>query len=443
MAICNIPKVTVTTWSSRNVVLAGPTYRQYLQKALDAIKNKDIASIIGQPGMGKTTILKKLQENVNNSFYLDLASKTEIEDEFWSKIDQLKLRNMVLPLLSQNKGKYGYSFFKRLLGVKFEDWLEKVCNKFDEVELRIYCLSYEKNFDGMLKLISDLKKFEDLSLLIDEIRDNHIPKIHRLINSGLGIPVIMAIPTDSYSKITDLAIRRRLDESRISLDSALTPQDISEIIDAYCHPIAEDLFPIILSMWNGRELNTVSSILQFIKSDIEKMEKECNEDINCVKEKLKNSHTLKNPEEESRNLEKMIRDMLNSLSKELGITYVHPRGKRIEVKGKYIVAGIFFIKDNLAYVGLVKLMSDDKENDEEVELLSQLEKVEHDKKEYVVGNKFVITNSQKLNTNNVNKIEINTIEAIRILQGDADILEEKVKVFNSMLYNVQKSIAEI
>ncbi|AWR96334.1 ATP-binding protein [Acidianus sulfidivorans JP7] len=442
MGICNIPKVTVTTWSSRNVVLAGPTYRQYFQKALDAIKNKDIASIIGQPGMGKTTILKKLQENVEHSFYLDLASKAEIEDEFWSKVDGFKLKELVLPLLSQNKKKYGYSFFKKLFGVKFEDWLEKSCGKFDDAELKIYCLSYERNFDGMLKLISDLKKFQDITLLIDEIRENHISKIHRLINSGLGIPVIMAIPTDSYSKITDLAIRRRLDESRISLDSALTSQDIKEIIDAYCHPIVDDLFPIVLSMWNGRELNTVSSILQFIKNDIEKIEKECNEDLSCIKEKLKNSHTLKNPEEDSRNLEKMIRDMLNSLSKELDISYVHPRGKRIEIKGKYIVAGLFFIKDNVAYVGLVKLMSDDKDHDEEVELLSQLEKVEHEKKEYIVGNKFVITNSQNLKTNNVNKIEISTIEAIRILQGDADILEEKVKAFNTM-FNVQKSTVEI
>lgn len=433
--ICNIPKVTVTTWSSKNIVLAGPTYRQYLQKAIDAVNNKDIASIIGQPGMGKTTILKKLQETIRDSYYMDLASKSEIEDEFWSKINHHEVKEIVLPVLNQNKSKYGYSFFKRLLGVNFEDWLNKTCNKYDYPELRLYCLSYEKNFDGMLKMINDLKNFRQIALLIDEIRETHIPKIHRLINSGLGIPVVMAIPTDSYSKITDLAIRRRLDESRISLDTALTSQDIREIVDAYCHSIVDELFPIVLSMWNGRELNTVSSILQFIKTEVEKMEKECGNDIDCVKAKLKDSHTLKNPEEESKNLEKMIRDMLVSLSKDLGINYVHPRGKRIEVNGKYFVAGIFFVKDNLAYIGLVKLMNDDKESDEEVELLSKIDRVEHEKREYIIGNKFVITNSQKLKTPNISKIEITTMEAIRILQGDADILEEKVKTFNSIFVN--------
>lgn len=431
--ICNIPKVTVTTWSSKNVILAGPTYRQYLQKALNSINNKDIASIIGQPGMGKTTLLRKLQEIVKEAYYLDLASKSEIEDEFWSKINPHEVKRLILPILSQNKKKYGYSFLKKLFGVKFKDWLEKVCNKYDDAGLRLYCLSYERNFDGMLKMISDLKNFQNLTLLIDEIRESHIPKIHRLINSGLGIPVVMAIPTDAYSKVTDLAIRRRLDESRISLDSALTPEDIKEIIDAYCHPVTEELFPIVLSLWNGKELNTVSSILQFIKSEVEKVEKECNEDLDCVKEKLRSSHTLKNPEEESKNLEKMIRDMLTSLSKELGITYVHPRGKRIEVNGKYLIVGIFFIKDDLAHLGLVKLMNDDKEDDEEVSLLSKVEKVEHEKKEYLVGSKFVITNSQKLNVRNLTKVEITTMEAVRILQGDVDILEEKVKAFNTLL----------
>lgn len=438
--ICNIPKVTVTTWSSKNIVLAGPTYRQYLQKAIDAVNNKDIASIIGQPGTGKTTLLKKLQETINHAYYLDLASKSEIEDEFWSKVNHYEIKQLMLPTLNRDKKRYGYSFFKKLLGVKFEDWIEKVCNKYDEPALRLYCLSYEKNFDGMLKMINDLKNFQNVVLLIDEIRETHVTKIHRLINSGLGVPVIMAIPTDSYSKITDLAIRRRLDESRISLDSALTPQDIKEIIDAYCHSITEELFPIILSMWNGKELTTVSSILQFIKSEVEKMEKECNGDVNCVKDKLKNSHTLKNPEEESKNLEKMIRDMLVSLSKELGITYVHPRGKRIEVNGKYLVVGIFFIKDDLAHLGLVKLMNDDRGNDEEVSLLSQVEKVEHEKKEYLVGSKFVITNSQKLNTANLTKIEITTMEAMRILQGDADILEEKVKAFNTLLISQKQTV---
>ena len=92
--ICNIPKVTVTTWSSNNVLLVGPTYRQFLNKSLSIVENSDVASIIGQPGMGKTTILRKVQQVLEDKkyvFYLDLASKGEIEEEFWNKIDLLSL----------------------------------------------------------------------------------------------------------------------------------------------------------------------------------------------------------------------------------------------------------------------------------------------------------------------------------------------------------------
>ncbi|BDC17842.1 ATP-binding protein [Acidianus sp. HS-5] len=427
--ICNIPKVTVTTWNSNNVILVGPTYKQYLEKALNSIRNNDIASIIGQPGMGKTTILKKVQEDVKDALYMDLASKGEIEDEFWSKIDKGEISRKVLPKM--DKKKYGYSFWKRLMGVKFEDWLHKLCGKYDDTLLKLYCLDYQKDFDGMIRAINDLKGIEHFSLLIDEVRENHIPKIHRLINAGLGIPVLMAIPTDVYSRISDLAIRRRLDESRISLDNALTSEDIKEIVDVYCHEISDDLLPIVISLWNGRELNTVSSILQFMKSEVEKFEKECSSSqnsIECVKEKLRESHSLKNPEEESKKLEKMIRDLLTSLTKEFQISYVHPRGKRVEVKGKYLTLGIFFIKDNNAYVGLVKLLNDDKNEDEEVKMLSLVEKVEHEKKEYAVEKRFIITNSQSLNVDpTIIKIELTTMEAIRILQGDTEILEEKLK----------------
>nr|WP_252896962.1 ATP-binding protein [Metallosphaera hakonensis] len=347
--ICNIPKVTVTTWSAKNVILAGPTYKRYLEKTLEAVKNKDVASIIGQPGMGKTTILRKTQEEIKGlSFFLDLASKAEIGDEFWEKVDHFKLKEMVLPTLRGKGGKLGYGFLKRITGVKFEDWLVKVCGKYDDLHLRLYCLDYSRNFDGMLRFLSDLKEVTEVTLLMDEVRESHIPEIHRLINAGLGIPIVMAIPTDSYSKVTDLAIRRRLDESRVSLDTALTPEDIREIIDAYCHSLVDDIFPIILSLWNGGELNTVSSMLQYIKSQAENFEKDCGDNLDCVRERVRSFHSLKNPDEDSREIEKLIREVLTSDSKEMEISYVHSRGKRVEAKGKNLVVGVFFIKDEKA-----------------------------------------------------------------------------------------------
>jgi hypothetical protein len=70
-----------------------------------------------------------------------------------------------------------------------------------------------------------------------------------------------------------------------------------------------------------------------------------------------------------------------------------------------------------------------------------LEKVEHEKKEYPVEKRFIITNSQKVNVDStVTKVELTTIEAIRILQGDSEILEEKLKeILNS--FNAKTSSA--
>lgn len=443
--LCNIPKVSVTTWSSRNIILVGPTYKQYLNKALESIKNKEVASIIGQPGMGKTTILKKVEETVPSPIYLDLASKGDIEEEFWTKVSGERVRSLIFPELEKEKKKYGYSFFKKLFGVSFTSHLEGLCNKLigkDDVKLRLYCLNYEKSFDGMISFIRDYKGFSDIVLLIDEVRESHIPKIHRLINSGLSVPILMAIPTDAYSKISDLAIRRRLDESRISLDS-LSVDDIKEIVEAYCKPLSDEIFPVVLSLWRGRELNTVSSILQFIRGEVERVSKECGDNLDCAKEKMKISYSLSNAEEDTKTLEKLVRDSLISLSKELNISYVHSRGKRIEIKGKSFVASIFFIANEEAYVGLVRLYNNESKVDEDLKLLANVSVVEHEKKNYPVRSRFVITNSQSLEVDDtVQKVEISTMEVIRVLQGDNEILEEKVRslVFN-LLSSEKKEVA--
>jgi len=425
--ICNIPKVTVTTWSAKNVILAGPTYKQYLSKSLEVIKNKDIASIIGQPGMGKTTILKKVEEIISKekfTLFLDLSSKGEIESEFWDKIDRFMVKNLVVGKMDRKKYKYG--FLKKLTGVSFENHLYSMCGKLDDFLLRLYCLDYSRDFDGILKFVNDLKNVMDITILVDEIREGHLSKIHRLINSGLNVPILMAIPTDAYNKVTDLAIRRRLDESRISLDSALTSDDIKEIVEAYCKPISDVLFPIILAMWNGRELTTVSSILQFIKSEVERIETDCEGNVECIKDSIQSSYTLKNVEENSTTLEKMLRETISSLSKEFRVSYVHQRGKRVEVKGKNITVGIFFTKDDYGYLGIVKLSNGNEISGDEISLLPYVEQVENDKKIYKIRKKFIITNT-KINVQGVDVVEIPTLEVIRIIRGDSLILEERTR----------------
>ncbi|MCY0859174.1 MAG: AAA family ATPase [Sulfolobaceae archaeon] len=444
--ICNIPKVTVTTWSSKSVILVGPTYRKYLENALNSVRNSDVASIVGQPGMGKTTLLKKIEESVNGDYlpiYLDLANKERIDDEFWVKLDYNWIKAKALENLSGRKKEFGYTFFKKLMGTKFEDWLQRVCGKYDDPYLRLYCSSYSKDYDGMIRAIQDLRNLAKVVLLIDEVRNFHMPVIHRLINAGMGIPIIMAIPTDAYSSITDLAIRRRIEESRIPLDDALTLDDIKEIVEAYCKDVSEDLLPIVSSLWKNKELTTVSSILQFIKNQVENSIKECGgEDINCVKEHLKASSSIKDPELYAKEIEKKVRELLGTIGKTYGVTYVHPRGKRIEVKGKGIVAGIFFIAQDYAFLGDVLLSVDGKlQFEEDIKLLAVAEEVEHNERNYKIGGKFLITNLEDVKIDGITVISIPTLEIIKIVNGDVFLLEERVKIlfdeFSKMLQSTQ------
>ncbi|AAK42860.1 ATP-binding protein [Saccharolobus solfataricus] len=430
--VCEIPRVTVTTWSSRSIILVGPTYRKYLEKTLEIVRNNEVASVVGQPGMGKTTLLKKIEEITktdNLSIYLDLANKQSIDEEFWTKTTQFELREKALLELQKIKGKLGYSFWKRLMGVKFEDWLLKICNKYNNPFLRVYCLSYERNFDGMINALRDMKNLSKLVLLIDEIRDYHLSLIHRLINAGLDIPIIMAMPTEVYSKVSDLAIRRRIEESRIPLDDALTSEDIKEIVEAYCKDLTEDILPIIITLWNSKEITNVSSILQFIRNEMDKVEKVCEKNnIDCIRSELRKYTSLRNPEVDAKEFEKKVRELLSNISKEFGISYVHPRGKRIEVDGKSIVVGLFFIVDDQVYLGDVVFSNDGSlYNYEELKLLSKIEEVEHDKKVYKVRGRFVITNTAT-NINNIYTLNIPTLEVVKILNGDVFLLEERLKI---------------
>ncbi|MCY0850942.1 ATP-binding protein [Sulfuracidifex metallicus] len=429
MTLCKIPKVTVTTWSVKNVVLAGPTYRKYYERGLSLMKEGQVASIVGQPGMGKTTILKKLEESSKEwmkPIFLDMANKDDLSSEFWTKINETEIRKDSLIRLEGRKKELGYTFWRKLFGVKFWDHVERMCGKVDDVDMRLFCMQYPKNYDGMISLIKDLKEINKVGLLIDEVRETHLPVIHRVINAGLGVPVIMAIPTDSFSRISDLALRRRIEESRISLDDGVTEEDVKEIVETYCGELGDLLLPMINLLWKGKELPSISSILQFLRSESEKAERECGESIECMKNYVEKSMALKNPEEETREMEKRVREALSLLSQEFSIKYIHPRGKRVVgSNGKSVLASLFFLTDDGAYIGTVKLSKDGELPDKaDVESILTVNTVEHDKKDYKVLGKLVITNA---NVNGTNFVTMSTIEVLRIVDGDVDILAEKLK----------------
>ncbi len=318
---------------------------------------------------------------------------------------------------------------EKITGVKFEDWLLKICNKYNNPFLRVYCFNYERNFDGMINALRDMKNLGKPVLLVDEIRDYHLSLIHRLINAGLEIPIVMAMPTEAYSKISDLAIRRRIEESRIPLDDALTTEDIKEIVEAYCKDLGEDILPIIITLWSSKEITNVSSILQFIRNEMDKVEKVCEKnDVECIRNELRKYTSLRNPEDDAKEFEKKVRDLLSNISKEFGISYVHPRGKRIEIDGKSLVVGLFFIADNQVFLGDVVFSNDGRlHNEEELKLLSKVEEVEHEKKIYKVRGRFIITNIN-ININDIYALNIPTLEVVKILNGDIFLLEERIKI---------------
>jgi len=433
--ICEIPNVTVTTWSTKVILLAGPTYKKFYDKIKEAVSSSQVVSIIGQPGMGKTTLLKKCEVDYASSHYpifLDLANRENIVEEFWSKIEYLKIkiRELALVKIKELNKRYGYGFWKRITGVKFEDHLRYSCGKYDDDLLRLYCLDYGKDYDGMIRLLRDLKNITKPILLIDEVRDSHIGLIHRLINAGLEIPILIAIPTHSFSKISDLAIRRRIEESKLSLDDALTQDDVREIIDTYCKQLSEDLFSIVYPLWKGKELTTISGILQFIRNEIIKVNSMCNEDIECIRNELKKYSVLKNPDEDSKELEKRVRELLSTLSKEYRITYIHPRGKRIEVNKRFVVVNVFFTSGDFAYIGVIRLSNNGEIRDlQDIQDLAKADVLEHEKKTYRLKGKFIITNVRGLEIPDYYKIEFSNLEIVKVLDGDLSILEERMREF--------------
>lgn len=435
--VCEIPKLTVTGWFNKDIKIAGPTYRKFYEKIKASIRALDVATIIGQPGMGKTTLLKKIESEFEKShlpIYLDLANKDNIAEEFWVRIELFSnIRNKAFTLI--NPKEVGYGIWKRILRVKFEDHVKSVCNKYDNAYLRIYCLNYGRDYDGMIKALNDIKAIGNVILLIDEVRESHINAIHRLINANLGIPIVIAMPTHAFSKISDLAIRRRIEESKISLDGALTEEDIKEIIEAYCKELSEELLISILPLWRRKEISTVSYLLQFMKNEIEKISKEC-QDVTCMKEKLRGTWTLKNVDDDTKELEKRIRETLGNLAKEYGITYIHPRGKKVETNGKSVIANLFFLIGDSAYLGVIRLSNDNEIRDpQELSIIGKVIEVEHEKKTYSVKGRILITNIPNLSIEGFIKLELGIMEIMKIKEGDYEILEEKIREMFKELNN--------
>ena len=421
---CEIPRLTVSTWRGETK-LAGPTYRKIAEQIKSMLREGQVIAVIGQPGTGKTTLLRKLSEEVKPSIYLDMANKKGLAEEFWAKFEPTQFRAELLKSLEAEKKRFGYSFFKKLFGVNFEDHLLSVCKKYDDPRLRLFCNSYSRDFDGMLKALNDYSAvFGKPTLFVDETRENHAEEILRFVNSGLGVPMIFAMPTDSYSRITDLAIRRRIEESRISLDYVLTEEDIYEIINAYCPSFARELTDLAVPLWKGREIVTVSQLLNYARQEFENASSQC-KDEECIRKALVERNIFKDLPGLVRAIESTVREGLSSLKEKYGITYVHMRGKRVEVKDKHTVVDFFFITNGEAYVGDLRIFTGSPTVDQDLNMLREVTEVEHEKVKYPVRARFLLTNAD-LELDGVKTVRLDTHELIRASKGDREVILSKL-----------------
>jgi energy-coupling factor transporter ATP-binding protein EcfA2 len=419
---CDFPRVSVTTWKGKPN-FAGPSYRKALNEIREAIKKGEVVAVIGQPGTGKTTLLRALAQETGNAIFLDMSNKERIADEFWVKFDVSARRDELVTSLYTERSRFGYGFLKKLLGVRFEDHLLRVCNKYNDPRLRLYCNSYSKDFDGMLSALKDYSTvFGRPVLLVDEVRETHSQEILRFVNSGSGIPLVFAMPTEAYSKVTDLAIRRRLEETRVSLDYILTEEDIKEILEAYCPDFSRELTDLVIPLWKGGEIVTVHQLLNYARMEYENALKDC-KDPECVRKKLVENNVMKDVGSLVKMIEASVR---NGIAKVEGITYVHPRGKRVEtVEGKTTLVDLFFATTDGVYIGDVRIFSGSPTSDPDIEALKKVNEVEHEKAKRPVKARFVITN-YPLSLEGVTTIYLETHELIRLSKGDSEIVVAKL-----------------
>ncbi|GEM_PF-4684639 len=104
---CEFPRVSVSSWTG-SLKFAGPSYRKVLQELTDAINKGEVVAIVGQPGTGKTTLLRVLASRVQNHVFMDMANKERLADEFWDKFDPKARSKEILEMLLPERRKFGY-----------------------------------------------------------------------------------------------------------------------------------------------------------------------------------------------------------------------------------------------------------------------------------------------------------------------------------------------
>jgi SpoVK/Ycf46/Vps4 family AAA+-type ATPase len=436
---CNFQEYTVVKYNDTEVKIAGKIWVETVKLIEDYIvTGKDVViTIVGEPGMGKTTILKAIKKDLSEKVFiidLELVNSDSLSTVAWKHMRNPyegntslyeKVKGAAYSILESNKENIGYTGWARI-SKEFRNWLRHICDKrkWDErlgYAERLYCMSYETNVDGFIQFLNDLAKIGKIGLLVDEIKalDGHLQELHKIINES-RIPIAVTMTTDVFNEIKDRALKRRLSEIKVELK--LNNEDKLDILKAYCPDLAEEL----INLKDIRDADTVNKLLDIARDTVKIALEKCKEAyrvLECVKDNVKDSWNIEDINEVSVKLEKAIREGLLELKDIYKITYVHDKGK--EIKERHVRVDIFFIWNNMEFIGDIKLSNMETLEEGNIKNIKKLEDFDKDGNIKVV--KFIVTNVNNVNLPKFKVILVDNKTIYKIVNGDKETRDNFIK----------------
>ena len=446
--VCEFPEYPVTKFADTNVKLAGKVWYEAKERAKSLIEEgKDsVLTIYGSPGMGKTTILNAVYNDLKNRAYLiyvDVSGKDSLAEPMWDWVEKTlkdRIRSDAYKLLYDHRKELGYNAFAWMRR-EFGNWLSKKCKEGIKGELnyalRLYCFDYPRDLEGLVEFLNDLSILGKIGILVDELHhaERLLGELHRLINTARA-PIIIATTSEDYLGLgKDNPLQRRLSENKIELTS-LTYDDKREILRAYCPEFAEDLMAVE-SVVNSKRVNElISNAKNAILEAVSRCEKEYNK-VECIKRVLPKTVLPENVQKASIGLEKVMRDALGRVKDRHGIIYVHKRGKEIVTKEGVVTVDLYFETNNAIYLGDIKLSTASElsekqlKNVEKLVGLNRLKSLLDGKEKDVM--KFIVTNTDVAPPEGFKVVKLPADEIGRVVDKDSPNPSEAERLVEEML----------